>query len=65
VPVLLAAALMGPAVWLLHLQLEGRMPAAWQLPILVGAGGAVYAGAIGLLMPRLFAQSVKRVAAWF
>jgi O-antigen/teichoic acid export membrane protein len=64
-PILLAAALMGPAVWLLHMQLEGRMPAAWQLPILVGTGGVVYAVAIGLLMPQLLAQSVKRVAAWF
>jgi hypothetical protein len=64
-PVLLASVIMGAAVLLLQSQLRDQLPALWLLPVLVAAGGAVYATAISLAVPGLFAQSVKRVTAWF
>jgi O-antigen/teichoic acid export membrane protein len=62
-PVLFAAAIMGAAVLLLQSQLRDHLPAVWLLPILVAAGCAVYAVAISLLVPGLFARTVERIRA--
>jgi O-antigen/teichoic acid export membrane protein len=58
-PALMAAAVMGAAIWLIAAELQASLSGVMLLPVLLVCGVAIYAAAIATLAPRLVREQVR------